>query len=359
MRPLNIIPNHFRVLDFIAWQRDGSLQLNPPFQRRSVWKLGARSYFIDTLVRGLPVPLIFLRERIELDTQHVIREVVDGQQRLRTIFAFVDESLLPGFDDRRDRFTVQPQHNGAIAGKSFRELTRSEQEQIRGYRFSVQILPSEVEDREVLQIFGRLNSTGTRLNPQELRNAEWFGAFKSLMYELAYEQLERWLSWHVFSEDEISRMLEVELVSDLAVNMFQGLSGKTKSMLDRFYKRHDDAFPEGGVLGRRFQLTMDAIDELAGDWIATSAFSRQMHFFTLFAYSYDRLFGLGSPLDRRAARQLPRAMNKCLKEVDRRLREDDVPEDVLRAVSGAATDIGRRRSLFTFMTAICGAKASD
>lgn len=75
----------FSVSDFLTWQKAGLLDLSPPFQRRSVWKPGAKSYLIDTVVRSLPTPLIFLRERVDLDSLQVTREVIDGQQRLRTL----------------------------------------------------------------------------------------------------------------------------------------------------------------------------------------------------------------------------------------------------------------------------------
>ncbi len=120
MRYFDLVPSHAPVTDFVAWNRRNELVLNPPFQRRSVWKLGARSYFIDTLIRGLPVPLIFLRERTDIDRQETVRDVVDGQQRLRTVLTFIDDKSTPA----DERFTVMPEHNSdpAIAGKRFREL---------------------------------------------------------------------------------------------------------------------------------------------------------------------------------------------------------------------------------------------
>src|SRR5437870_9220879 len=104
MEALDIQRTLFTVSDFLEWQRQGTLDLDPPFQRRSVWKLGAKSYLVDTVVRGLPTPLIFIREKIDPDTLRPLREVIDGQQRLRTLIGFIDEQALPDFDAERDRF---------------------------------------------------------------------------------------------------------------------------------------------------------------------------------------------------------------------------------------------------------------
>jgi hypothetical protein len=54
MEALDIKRTLFSVSDFLDWQRQGTLNLDPPFQRRSVWKPGAKSYLVDTVVRGLP-----------------------------------------------------------------------------------------------------------------------------------------------------------------------------------------------------------------------------------------------------------------------------------------------------------------
>src|SRR4051812_21042272 len=52
----------YTVSDFVTWYKEGSLILNPDFQRRSVWKPGAKSFLIDTIMRGLPIPIILIRE---------------------------------------------------------------------------------------------------------------------------------------------------------------------------------------------------------------------------------------------------------------------------------------------------------
>src|SRR4051812_28560630 len=98
----------YTVSDYLDWQRSGVLKLKPVFQRRDVWKSKAKSLLIDTVVQGLPVPIIFLRKAQDLNALRSVLEVVDGQQRLRTLFSFIDRSVLPDFRTERDEFTVLP-----------------------------------------------------------------------------------------------------------------------------------------------------------------------------------------------------------------------------------------------------------
>ena len=357
MRQYEIRKTQYAVSDFLSWQREGSLDLSPPFQRRSVWKPDAKSYFLDTVVRGLPAPVIYLRQRLDLSTQKTIREVVDGQQRLRTLFAFIDPHVLEDFDPRQDKFLIKSTHNKALAGKPFSKLEERYRESILSYEFSTHILPVGVEDREVLAMFARLNATGVKLNPQELRNAEWFGEFKSSMYELAFEQFNRWREWRVLTDDQISRMKEVEVTSDLVANMIYGLMGKTQSRLDKIYEDLDEEFPSRAEVERRFRLTMEEIEKLLGDDIAGSAFSSEVNFFSLFVLVYEYLYGLGSPLKRTKGKALPSGMRSALLKISERFSTQNVPKSVLDAVQRASADFGRREKRLKYMKRICDGEA--
>jgi hypothetical protein len=353
MESMDIKRTLFSVSDFLDWQRQGALDLDPPFQRRSVWKKGAKSYLIDTVVRGLPTPLIFIREKIDPETLRPMREVIDGQQRLRTLLGFIDESSLEDFDPGRDRFTVQKVHNASVADRSFRKLDRGTRTRILGYEFSTHVLPSDTEDRDILMIFARLNSTGTPLNPQELRNAKYFGELKTLMYQLAYEQLERWLEWRVFNEDQVSRMTEVELTSDLSLNMLDGLTGKSQPKLNKFYEKFDSQLPRKDELARRFRNVMDSIDEVFGKQLPASVFTSEVYFFTLFTYLYDKMYGLGSDMARRPAKRLPRNLPENLRKASKNFRSQNVPPEVLDAVQRASADLGRRKTRLSYMKTVC------
>ena len=178
MTSLNVSKTQYRVSDFLSWQRAKTLILSPRFQRNSVWSAGAKSYLIDTIAQGLPIPIIFLRERLsDLGSLEPKREVVDGQQRLRTLISYIEPTLLDDYNPSRDDFKVKAVHNEDLAGLGFADLSTELQQRILNYEFSVHVLSSGVDDREVLSIFARMNSTGTKLNPQELRNAQYHGAF--------------------------------------------------------------------------------------------------------------------------------------------------------------------------------------
>lgn len=352
----------YRVGDFVTWQREGALDLNPNFQRRPVWKKGAKSYLIDTIVRGLPMPIIFLRDlRTDLRTLKSRRDVVDGQQRIRTILSFIDPALLPDFDQARDSFRISSVHNEELGGKTWRDLGPAEQQMILDYQFSVHSFPSDTDDREILQIFARMNSTGMKLNAQELRNAEFYGRFKTVAYELATEQLNRWRDWKVFTPDQIARMNEVELTSEFLTLIMAGVLTKNNATIDHFYKEFDEEFGSAAQISGRFRTTFDALEMLISAEVITRYFSTRTLFFALFATVYGLLYGLLSPprkppkkddlqsLPRTKAAKITSEILARIQQNGEKVAKRAVPERVQKAVRGATTDGAQRRVLIDFL----------
>ncbi len=278
------------------------------------------------------------------------REVVDGQQRLRTLIGYIAPALLPDYDPATDEIKVRRNHNSELAGKKFGDLPDEIQHRLLNYSFSTHVLPSSVEDRDVLHIFQRLNSTGEKLTSQELRNAKYFGEFKTTMYELAFEQLERWRSWEVFSGDEISRMKEVELTSDVVVAMLNGFGGKSQKAINDTYRDFDDEFPMRRQVIKRFRMTMDVIDEILGEDLANTVYSREIWFIVLVSFLYGELYG-SSPISRQAkASRLSKGLGRRLFKISQRVRDDDsLPPEVQDALRGASSDKRSRLARLDFV----------
>lgn len=270
--------------DFQRWSRDKVLEISPKFQRRSVWPTANKSYFIDTLLRGMTVPPIYLRNvEKEGDEEDgaIIREVVDGQQRIRSVLEYMNDGY------KLSRVL------GAVpwAQKRFSQLSVEQRKLIKNFTFSCETYRG-ITDQQVLEVFCRLNMNGIPLNAQELRNGKYFGLFKQSSYTLARDYLSFWRVHRVFTEQRITRMLEVELTSELLIAANVGMQDK-KSSIGEYYATWEEVYPTQKRDERRFRETMDAIKEtFRDDLLGPGEFHRPPMFYTLYCVVYHRLFGL-------------------------------------------------------------------
>ncbi|HVS81286.1 MAG TPA: DUF262 domain-containing protein [Pyrinomonadaceae bacterium] len=299
----------YTINDFDDWRQGGTLELTPKFQRREVWKTPARSYFIDSILKGIPIPPISIRLGQSQDNRKIVKEVIDGQQRLRAVLDYIDE-----------KYALSKSVGGPHARKRFSQLDQGDHDAILKYGFRCDVFKS-VSDAEVLEIFARVNTYSVGLNNQELRNGRFFGHFKQFVYALAYEHLEFWRRYKIFSENSIARMLEVELTSELVVAELAGQQDKKKS-LDDFYRDFDEEFPGRQKIGKTFKTSIDWISETLGDDLASSEFHRPPLFYTLFAVVYHRLFGLpGESLASSKSQKLRAADQRNLLDAVRKRRD--------------------------------------
>jgi hypothetical protein len=351
MKTLDLTRTLYTVSDFVTWQKNKTLVLSPSFQRRPVWNVGAKSYFIDSLLRGLPIPIIFLRDqKTDLKTLQTKREVIDGQQRIRTILSYICPNDLSNYDPDTDAFKIKRVHNKELADKGFSDLPNDLKQRLLDYQFSVHVLPSSVDDREVLQVFARMNSTGVKLNEQELRNAHYFGEFKTLSYDISTEYLEHWRNWSIFTEYNIARMEEVEMTSEFLMMMIKGVGGKTQSSIDSVYQEYDENFPQRDELERRFRHTMSIIEARFGNNIKSSPFQKKTLFYSLFASIYHLTYGISSPIKAKAKpAQVTAAqsafMLKCVQKIDSKT----APEAVVDAASRRTTHPASRKALIEYL----------
>jgi hypothetical protein len=277
-------PRGYSVNDFVSWHQREELVLQPRFQRRDIWSSKAKSHLLDTILRGLPVPLIFIRQQIDPAKKKTIREVVDGQQRLRGVLDFCDPK------DPKEAFKLNKAIHPNYGGKTFADLPTEVQQAFLSYEFSVVLLEG-ASDADVLNIFARLNTYAQRLTAQELLNAAYFGQFKQSIYKLGYDHLNFWRDKGILTDKQIIRMAEAELVSELVVAMMDGLQAK-KENLKKFYAQYDEVFKQRVKIEKEFRGTIDTISQVYGNDLGHSIFSRRILFYSLFLVFFDLVFGL-------------------------------------------------------------------
>lgn len=358
-KPLAVEKNSYPVIDFLEWQRQGRLDLNPPYQRRQVWNPRIKSKLIDSLLRGYPIPLIFLHNRIDIASARNIRQVVDGQQRLRTILSFIDAKSL-GELDEWDTFTVLRSHNREFHGLTFDQFGDDIRERLLQTPLSVNVLPADVDDATVLQIFQRINSTGLKLNAQELRNATWFGEFKDLTYRLAYEQLQRWISWDLFDRQKLGQMLEVEFTADLAGLLLEGVLPRTKATIDRLYRTYDDELKDQDRIVESFGRAFDVLDQVFRPGATRSTLRRfrsTTWLYGCFALvtAADRVDLLGNARQKKLPISPigdPHALIRMLERAEIELRRDDIDADLAKKLRGATSDRSSREERIRFLRSL-------
>ena len=154
----NALPTTHRLSEFHKWDKEKALIINPPFQRKPVWSDRNRSFLIDTILHGLPVPEIYIQVKTdnEGNTKYV---VVDGQQRIRAILDFIEGDLELLAEECPD-----------YGGKTFADLPSGVKHDFWDYSLVTRELKTQSE-AEVKSVFLRLNKYVAPLLPQELRNA--------------------------------------------------------------------------------------------------------------------------------------------------------------------------------------------
>ncbi|MEG0692818.1 MAG: DUF262 domain-containing protein [Oscillospiraceae bacterium] len=165
--------------ELITMYEEGDLE-KPEMQRNYVWTKNEASRFIDSVLLGLPVPSIFLAK-----TKEEKRLIVDGYQRIMTIFDYVKTGIFGG-DSKPFGLSNSEIINEKWRGKMFAELAPDEQRKIRNSAIHAIVFEQKhpQDDTGMYQIFERINTSGRVLKPQEIRNCVYHGAFNHLLIEL-------------------------------------------------------------------------------------------------------------------------------------------------------------------------------
>ncbi|MER8719807.1 DUF262 domain-containing protein [Mesorhizobium sp. M0999] len=214
---------------FLDLNRTKQLNLDPPYQRRSVWTANDRRFFLDTIFRNYPSPAIFLHKEIEANgtaTYHV----VDGKQRLQTILLFTGNKIRVASSFGDDR----------LDNKRWKDIADQTDLKHLFWNYTITVEMIDVRDGELVNaVFDRLNRNSRKLTPQELRHAKYDGWF--ITRAESETEADLWRVLGVTSRARSKRMMDVQFMSELMALVITGEPhGFDQEFLEEIYAEYDD-----------------------------------------------------------------------------------------------------------------------
>lgn len=243
----------------LATYEKEELNLNPPYQRHDIWTPIAKKRLIDSIKIGYPLPSFFLHKKA--DGKY---DVVDGQQRTRTLLGYV-KGLFPDLNK-----------------VYFKDSNPS---LINDYKIGITIIETGPND-SIEDFYYRVNNYGSKLNRQETLKAQYSGSFfLKLVEELAESQ--EFIGLGLFTASATSRMIDIDFISELVAQTKYGVTDK-KHYVDRLYEviASEEEFSE---LRNDFYETIRIFQRLNQVFsIRDTRYKQKNDFYTLFGFVNKR-----------------------------------------------------------------------
>lgn len=243
------------VGELISMYDDDEINLEPAFQRLFRWSPEQESNFVESILLGYPIPSIFVLQRDD-----GVWDVIDGVQRLSTIFHFAGT-----LKDNKGRATTPLTLENVkilkkLGGKKYKDdddpnntVDASTRIDFKRASFPVMILKSNSDPNSKYELFKRLNTGGSHLSPQEIRNA------CILMYkDSIYNTLEDFTTKDIYKnlillkEEKLAERKDLDVLTRfLAIRNFEKLECiKDNAKIDVFL----DEFVEKILVNQNFNL---------------------------------------------------------------------------------------------------------
>jgi hypothetical protein len=329
----------------IAWFWDlykrELLELDPPYQRRSVWSQSYKDYFIDTVLLEYPAPAVFLYEDIDEDG---IAEysVVDGKQRLSTVFGFLSNDF--------------PVSDAAsltnLRGLSFAELPGDVKQRFYAYQFAIEFLPT-TDAGTLSNIFDRINRNVARLTPQELRHAKFGGLFAKKAEDLAALMDERLpKGFPRIAPASRRQMKDVEFVAQLMLLTERGIESYSQEELDAAYSNRDTEWDDEHRVGQEVSTVLGVLSRWAEPLLAGEArrLRNQADFYSLYGVVLALHRDNKLPKGPTAISRLEKFM-EIVNDEDSRQSDEDAKR-YFEAARSASNDVAQRRDRVRILTAV-------
>ncbi len=245
-----------KIHELYNMMASGDLILQPSFQRKLVWNNKHKENFIDTILNGFPFPEVYFADgEMDLKKKKAPILVVDGQQRLSTIYQYItgDEALeckrIPRYE----------------------ELSEEDQKCFLSHPVVVRDLKS-ISDEEIKEVFKRINSVSYALNAVEIENALYEGEFISVAKDISNAGLIEKLNF--IDDSGFARMKDLEFILLIMATAEIGTYFANNKEIEPLIKQYDNEYPNSDKMKNAVTNVMEYILslELSPDsiWLSKS-----------------------------------------------------------------------------------------
>lgn len=235
-------PKDVTLFQYHRWHQQGRLNLNPDWQRDYVWKGKRPSFLIESLLMQIPIPVVFLSR-----TKDGKLEVIDGVQRLTTVFNFFDNKF------RLKELEVFKELNGS----RFADLDKGLQQGLEDAVITCFELSENTPQDLRFSTFERINTGGMSLNEMEIRNCIYRGKLNDKIRELSGNSgFRSSINMRNLSDRMLGRNLVLRFLAFDQYKYDKVTSG-IKAFLNRFFENHRN--PQESMLTefeKRFKRAM-------------------------------------------------------------------------------------------------------
>ncbi len=300
MSKIQLSQRMYSIRDIHRLLTSKEMVLQPKYQRRRTgWPTNAKTALIDTIINNYPLPPIYLRDYVNQEGERR-KEIIDGQQRISTITEFINDEF------KLSKVISEEELTGLL----FSQLPLNEQQRYEDFEVSF-ISIRGASDADIISIFSRLNSFSLPLNTQEKRNSKYAGDLKTLVYEIASEYNTFWTEFKILSENNIARMADALLISDIMYTILNGIKSASSPGVDKMYALYEDELPTRKIIYNRFTQTITVLGNLFESKHIRNVFKPKFMFYSIFLVIYARLFGFeGKQNDVKGRIRLADSINK-------------------------------------------------
>lgn len=233
------------TIDYIVQQYHEDLFYVPEYQRQFIWTDRNRCRFIESVILGLPIPMMFVA-----DMEDGRLEIVDGAQRIRTLEQFISNDLrLEGLD-----------RLPSLNGFCYSDLTKAQQRKLGTKALRLVVLEDSTTAELRQEIFDRVNTSGIKAKASEVRRGALTGPFMDFVRQCAAD--ERFKRLCPITDRTRQRREDEELILRFLAysNTYKGFRHDVDRFLDQFARDHRTTF-DRATMEREFQSTMKFVED--------------------------------------------------------------------------------------------------